>query len=191
MIRIIFILAVFSVFLSACALCGGGASLVNVSTNTVIQNSKLQKIEVVWKFDETISGLIIDKYDKNKNKKFDANEVQEIFTILSKNEKPNFMTVVSVDSSDKQSYKIDKFNAYIQNKCVFFTFDIVLDCPLGAKNKLFYYFLDSTGFLVFVHTPENIKIQNNSGYKIGKNIGFKVIQNTMSVANIVSLEIKK
>jgi hypothetical protein len=101
------------------------------------------------------------------------------------------MTVVGTNLSDRQSYKIDKFNAYIQNKCIFFTFDVVLGYPLKTQNKLFYYFLDSTGFLVFVHSPENIKIANNSGYKVEKNISFKVIQNTMSVANVVSLEIKK
>lgn len=190
--RALLLLLILLNFLHSCALCGGGkASFVNVETNTVIANSKLQKIEALWKFDEMTSASIISLYDKNKNRRFENDELHAMFTILSKAEKPSFMTVVNLDSYDKQIHKINSFNAYIKDKFVFYTFDITLDYPLKDKNTLVYYFLDSTGYLAFFHIPENIKIQNSGGYKVKKDFAFKVLPNIMTVVNTVSIEIKK
>ena len=55
----------------SCALCGSKASFVDASTNTVIEGSTLKKIEVLWKFDETVSNTIVVGFDKNKNGKVD------------------------------------------------------------------------------------------------------------------------
>ncbi len=191
MMRIFLLATLFAISLFSCALCGGSASLVSVSSNTVMTDSTIQKIEISWKFDEQLSKLIIALYDKNKNQKFDVNEINDMFTVLSKSENPKFMLIVGMNNVSNQNFKVEKFNAYIKDKRVVYTFDVILGYPLKNKNKFFYYFTDTAGSLVFVNSPDTIKTTGGNNYAISKDIGFRVAQDTMSVINIVNISINK
>ncbi|MGE4399645.1 MAG: DUF1007 family protein [Campylobacterales bacterium] len=189
--RVFLFLAVFTASLFSCALCGGAASLVSVSTNTVLSGSTIQKLEVSWKFDEQLSKLIIALYDRNKNQKFDTNEIAEMFDVLSKSEKPKFMLVVGVNNVNRPDFRVENFNANIKSGRVIYNFSVMLGYPLGNKNKFFYYFVDTAGSLAFVHSMDTVNITNSIGYKTNKSIGFRVVQDTMSVINLATIDINK
>ncbi len=191
MMRIFLLATLFAISLFSCALCGGSASLVSVSSNTVISDSTIQKIEISWKFDEQLSKLIISLYDKNKNQKFDTNEIADMFAILSRSENPKFMLMIGTNNISKPDFRVEKFNAYIKDKRVVYTFDVILNYPLKNKNKFFYYFVDSAGSLAFANSLDSVKTTGGNNYRISKDIGFRVIQDTMSVINLVTIEINK
>lgn len=176
----------------ACALCGTNkASFINVSTNTVFANNAIERIEVVWKFDEFFSTQLITLYDQNKDAIFDEKETQSMFQLLSDVEKPPFMSVIQINSTDIQTFKVSHFQATIKDKIVSFSFDIELNYPIKDSAKLLFYFFDSSRSLAFLHVAENITYTNTTHFNILKNFGFKVIQNTMSVVNTISYEVKE
>ena len=176
----------------ACALCGTNkASFINVSTHTVFANNAIEKIEVVWKFDEFFSTQLVTLYDKNKDGLFDEQETQAMFQLLRDVEKPSFMSVIHINDADIKTFKVSHFKANINDKIVSFSFDIELNYPIKDSAKLMLYFFDSTQSLAFLHTAENITFENTTHFNILKNFGFKVIPNTMSVVNTISYEVKE
>ncbi|WP_333803638.1 DUF1007 family protein [Sulfurospirillum sp.] len=192
MLKSVFCLSFLVSVASACALCGGSlASLINVSTHTLFTNNAIQKIEVVWKFDETLSAQLISLYDTNKNARFEEEETHAMFDILEKAEKPHFMSIITLNDIPMQAFTVKNFTAEINNKMVQYAFDIELNAPIKDASKLVYYFFDSTRSLAFFHTPENITFDNKTDFTISKSFGFKILQNTMSVVNTISYEIKK
>lgn len=176
----------------ACALCGTNkASFINVSTNTVFANNAIEKIEVVWKFDEFFSTQLVTLYDKNKDGLFDEQETQAMFQLLHDAEKPSFMSVIDLNNTEIKTFNVSKFKAIINDKIVSFAFDIELNYPIKNSAKLLFYFFDSSRSLAFLHVAENITYTNTTHFNILKNFGFKVIQNTMSVVNTISYEVKE
>jgi len=192
MLRLAFYLILLVSSTYACALCGTNkASFINVSTHTVFANNVIEKIEVVWKFDEFFSTQLVTLYDKNKDGLFDEQETQAMFQLLRDVEKPSFMSVIHINDADIKTFKVSHFQANINDKIVSFSFDIELNYPIKDSAKLILYFFDSTQSLAFLHTAENITFENTTHFNILKNFGFKVIPNTMSVVNTISYEVKE
>jgi len=176
----------------ACALCGSNkTSFINVSTHTIFAHNSIEKIEVVWKFDEFFSAQLITLYDKNSDAHFDEQETHAMFQLLRDVEKPAFMSVISINNAEIKAFEVSKFQATINDKIVSFTFDIALNCPIDHSAKLLFYFFDSSRSLAFLHVADSITYTNTTPYTVLKNFGFKVIQNTMSVVNTISYEAKE
>ncbi|WP_263834108.1 DUF1007 family protein [Sulfurospirillum oryzae] len=176
----------------ACALCGSNKiSFINASTNTIFSNNTIEKIEVVWKFEEAFSSQLISLYDQNRDTLFDPQETQTMFQLLSDVEKPPFMSMIQIDGIEIKTFKVSHFQATIKDKIVYFSFDIELNYPMNDSTKLLFYFFDSTRSLAFFHTAENIKYANTTRFDIHNTFGFKVLQNTMSVVNTISYEVQK
>lgn len=175
----------------SCELCGGVSSFANSKITVYIIDDKLEKISVNWTFDSSFSKSLIQAFDKNKNKKFEESEVKEMYLILEKFQKPKFMTSISIDSKELKELNIQNFSARNTNGIVSINFDVIMQYILKDSNVLEIYFLDKQGSLVFLQKLENAKIENLSNFKTKKTNSFKVIRETMSVANILIIEIKK
>lgn len=175
----------------SCDLCRGVSSFANASTTTYLIDDKISKISVSWSFDAAFSSQILKTYDKNKNKQFDESEVKEIYSVLSKFQDPKFMTGILINYKNIKNLNIQNFYCKNINNSVVIGFDIILDYELRDKTIIDIFFIDQQGTLVFLQKPELTKVENFTTYKIKKSNTFKVFQETMSVANVSIIEIKK
>jgi len=185
---IIFILLLSNILLG-CAMCGN-ASFVYTTSDFSITKDSIQKISITWMFDETVSMQLINGYDKNKNHKFDTDEIKDMLYVIAE-QKPSFLTSVSIDGKDKKIQSLQNFKAYIKNKNVYYSFDIVLDSPLKEKSTIELFFVDPSHTLAFIYQDKGVKIENPNNHKVKQEFGFKVLQDMMAVVNELKVEIKK
>lgn len=84
-----------------------------------------EKIVIVWSFDEMTSAMLMDDYDKNKNKKLDPDEIafmeKDHFRTL---EPYSYFTHMSDGKDEFNLKRIIEFTAAFENKKLLYTFAI-------------------------------------------------------------------
>lgn len=97
-----------------------------------------EKIILTWSFDEMTSAMLMDDYDKNKDKKLDANEVafmeKDHFRTL---EPYTYFTHMSDGKDEFDLKRVMDFNATFENKKLIYTFAIPK--PKFKKYELRFY----------------------------------------------------
>ena len=101
------------------------------------KSKKIIEISEIWEFDEMFSELIIEDYDKNKDKIFSKKESVAIkngaFKHLSED---GFYTYIFVDGERYKNYKLKNFSAKLEKGLVVYMFTLSLDKPIDPfKNK--------------------------------------------------------
>ena len=97
-----------------------------------------EKIIITWAFDEMTSAMLMDDYDKNKDKKLDANEVAFMEKDHFKTLEPYSYFMHMSDGKDEFDLKrIIEFTAAFENKKLIYTFAIPK--PKFKKYELRFY----------------------------------------------------
>jgi ABC-type uncharacterized transport system substrate-binding protein len=97
-----------------------------------------EKIVLIWSFDEMSSAMLMDDYDKNKDKKLDANEVAFMEKDHFKTLEPyTYFTHMSDGKDEFDLKRVMEFNAKFENKKLIYTFAIPK--PKFKKYELRFY----------------------------------------------------
>lgn len=165
--RLIFFACCFGTFLSAHP---------HVFIDTKV-NVLADKIVLTWSFDEMSSAMLMEDYDKNKNKKLDPPEVafmeKDHFRTL---EPYSYFTHLS-DGKDEFDLKhVSEFNAAFENKKLIYTFAIPK--PKFKKYELRFYDAEMYVALIvkkeFLTCKEGIKCKIE-GYDADFYYAYKVL----------------
>lgn len=102
------------------------------------ENGKITGIHHEWVFDDFFSNALISDFDKNKNKQFDPDEVQELeknaFVALKEF---GFFTHVRVDGKDVTIETTRDFAPSIKDGKVVYRFTAVLPQPVDPRAAKF------------------------------------------------------
>jgi ABC-type uncharacterized transport system substrate-binding protein len=190
MSKIIFFVLLLTNILFGCAMCGN-ASFVYTNIDLLITQESIEKLSITWMFDDVVSTQLINGYDKNKNHKFDQSELNDMQSVISKQE-PSFLTSISIDGKRKKIRSLENFKAYIKDKSVYYSFEVTLgELIRDKKSVIELYFVDQSHTLAFLYQDKGVNINNPNHYKVKQDFGFKVIQNMMAVVNALTIEVQK
>lgn len=104
--------------------------LTEYSIVAVIQSGKFVELRMTWTFDELYSDLVRETVDRNKNGKFDAEEVLEVARKSIPSMRPNgFYTHLTIGGKTTQAAEIAKFDAKWEDGKASYHFSIALAEP--------------------------------------------------------------
>ena len=147
---------------------------IDAMAKVMCSDSALSGIYIYWDFDDMNSAVLIEDYDKNKNRRFEKGEYNDIevnsFSYCSKSD---YFTVLTWDNHYHPIEKVENFVAkVVAEGRVQYSFFIPLNIPIekvvGKKIKLF--FEDPSMFIAF--TLKKNLIQVNTHEAITGTIGF-------------------
>ncbi|NOR45550.1 MAG: DUF1007 family protein [Candidatus Delongbacteria bacterium] len=132
----------------------------NVELKLNIKQDNTIYIQISWEFDEMSSLMLIEDFDKNRDGKFDINEVikveQDAFEVLKEIDFYAYMAINNTKYPIK-SYK--NFNVSIKNYKVIYQFTILEKKVTEEKiNDFTIYFADSDNYTAFFLKKENIRV---------------------------------
>ena len=132
----------------------------NVELKLNIKKDNAIYIQVSWEFDEMSSIVLIEDFDKNRDGKFDINEIikveKDAFEVLKD---INFYAYMTVNKSKHTIKSYKNFNVSIKNYKVIYEFTILEKKVTEEKIKDFtLFFADSDNYTAFFLKKENIRI---------------------------------
>ncbi|MEA1916342.1 MAG: DUF1007 family protein [Campylobacterota bacterium] len=167
----LFLFLAFNTPLFSCATCQLMIPTAGVSINVDMNDTKLQKLALEWKFSDAYTKELMIQYDKNKNKKLDKEELNTILEAMLKYLKPKEMlTQISYFKEDanatnlKPQYK--NFTLVVKNEHLNFRYDALLNQNIEADSSLSFNFADDEKFFSFaivnmkIHGTQLIYTQN-------------------------------
>ncbi len=97
----------------------------------VFDRGKVAAIRFEWTFDEFYSDVLLDKFDPNKDRKFDEKETREIQAQAFANLKDsNYFTYIRVGGKHVPIREITAFSAAVMKGRVVFRFTVALPSPV-------------------------------------------------------------
>ncbi len=104
---------------------------IDVAATFVFERGKVAAIRFEWTFDEFYSDVLLDKFDPNKDRKFDEKETREIQAQAFANLKDsNYFTYVRIGGRNVPTREITGFSAaYVKGRVVF-RFTVNLPTPV-------------------------------------------------------------
>ncbi len=97
----------------------------------VFDRGKVAAIRFEWTFDEFYSDVLLDKFDPNKDRKFDEKETREIQAQAFANLKDsNYFTYIRVGGKHVPIREITAFSAAYMKGRVVFRFTVALPSPV-------------------------------------------------------------
>lgn len=114
-----------------------------------MKGGKVVAITQHWTFDAIFSGVVIDAFDKNKDKKLSSGEVKEVRKGAFQNLKNfNYFTTARIGRKELTIEKVSHFSAKIKKGKLAYTFTIVLPRPIDPReDKPAFLFLDKTYYV--------------------------------------------
>lgn len=99
---------------------------------------KIAAIKLRWVFDEIFSASIIQQFDKNKDRKFDAEEVKALEKgAFSNLQTFGYFTYVTVDDKPVPTVRVTGFTAAIEKDQLVYEFTVPLDAPVDPLRQGF------------------------------------------------------
>jgi ABC-type uncharacterized transport system substrate-binding protein len=99
----------------------------------IFDDKGLAGFKVQWQFDEMFSSMIVGDYDKNSNRKLEANEVavieQEAFSYISNYD---YFTFVKIDGKPFKVRFVKDFRAELRKNILIYTF--LIPCHVAARS---------------------------------------------------------
>jgi ABC-type uncharacterized transport system substrate-binding protein len=93
-------------------------------------------IEEHWTFDEMFSAMIIEEFDKNKDKKFDVREMASLKNEAFSNlESFEYLTHVRIDGTPFKVKYVKDFRAEIENEKIIYKFSVPCHVTAIKQNK--------------------------------------------------------
>ena len=138
----------------ACATCQFMIPTAEVNLNLIVENKKLNKIEVQWYFSDMYTSELTMQYDKNKNHILDKNELDTVLKIKVDYLSPkNMLTLVKYGNNDKEDIidtTSNNFKVKVIENRLLFTFDMYADIELKEDYVLSFLFEDDESFFSFI-----------------------------------------
>lgn len=95
---------------------------------------KIKAIRLKWTFDELFGAGLVDQFDKNKDKKFDAAELAALQKGAFDNLREyNYFTHVTIDSTDLPTRTVTGFAASVENGRLVYEFTVPLAEPVDPR----------------------------------------------------------
>jgi len=119
------------------------------ATTFVLRQGKIVAIRLEWTFDEIFGDGIIDQFDKNKDKKFDAKELAALEQGAFANLREfDYFTHLSVDDKELPTKSVTGFAARIVKGKLVYSFTVPVDPPVDPlKRRVVLGVYDSTYFV--------------------------------------------
>lgn len=143
-------------------------SFIDNTITYVFNDNKITGIEVNWLFDELYSQTIISDIDKNKNKKFDPDEVKTIQNGYFTNLKNfNYFASIKIGKENLNITSVKNFNASIKKGVVNYSFLIPFDKPVDPlKTPILTSFYDKNYFIhVYFNEKNPVKYKGTKTLK--------------------------
>ena len=137
-----------------------------------IKDGKFVGLRVTWTFDELYSELVRETVDRNKNGKFDTDEIIDVARKSIPTMKPRgFYTYLTVGGKTTQPNSIDDFDAKLEDGKVSYLFSIGL--PDGVSEFTFSAY-DIEYYIDFYPAKAAFRIEGGKGNcQIGKGTEIK------------------
>ena len=151
-----------------------------VEAKTTFQFDKegLASINVHWTFDELFSTMIINDYDKNKNKAFESKEIKAIKDEAFSNLKNHhYFTYVKINQKSFDVSYVTNFHAAIKNDRIIYTFCIPCHVKAGQKNKEISVAYYDESYFIALEFAEKVPVNFQDGSHIEKTYRVKVNKN--------------
>jgi ABC-type nickel/cobalt efflux system permease component RcnA/ABC-type uncharacterized transport system substrate-binding protein len=129
--RIVLLLFLLQSWLFGCLSCSGGAIYVTTQLTLSIHDHRLENIRVHWYLDPVFSQLVLGDFDTNRNKRFDANEVSDVFDNLLSMQEYNFFTDFKLNDRLLTLTTLQNFDVRFDKGLVSYHFDIPTNLLLG------------------------------------------------------------
>ncbi|MCW8837409.1 MAG: DUF1007 family protein, partial [Thiovulaceae bacterium] len=161
-------LILFSYKLFACATCALMVPTAEVTINLNIENKTLKNIDFLWTFSDIYTKEITTQYDKNKNNKLDADELDTILQIKNNYlTKKDMLTNIKLTSADENittiQTKFKNMELSVENENLIYKFTTAdMSFSLQDKSKLSIVFEDNEDFFSFIVT--NLKVSSDNLY---------------------------
>ncbi len=161
--KFLIIFFIFSNSLFACALCQLQTPTAKISIDI---NESYG--DITWEFSKEFTDELMLSYDKDNNKKFNTNELQEIEKSLTDYLIPNnYLTYFSYYDSNEESqpikFKVINSNFKSLNNQLFFNYQININLNINS-DVLSIIFKDEEEFFNFVINDVKVKFKNPQVY---------------------------
>lgn len=139
-----------------------------IDTKTTILTEKglFQGVQNNWKFDEYFSMDIIDLIDLNKNGNIEENEKEYAYdNTFIKLKEFDYYNHISLNGKKITDYKIEDFDAKIENGIIIYDFKLVLNNPIEILkgNRIAISIYDYTYFIdIKIGNKEDIKFTSKA-----------------------------
>ncbi len=154
-------------------------------------------IKMNWDMDEMFSASLIDSFDENRDKKFDANEIkvikQEAFSNL---ENYHYMTYVYLNNQPNKFFPAEDFHASIKNGIVRYTFTLPVEIKADKSEKTLEISVYDDSYFMALNFTDSVKVETSTppAFTHSSSIKHKTVKNiydTDESRNIAQLTIKK
>ena len=139
---------------------------IDYRVNAVIDDAGLKGVYVSWTFDRMFSATIIKEFDKNKDKKLQKDEIQQVYKKSFLNlKRDNYFTVIKLGNKVLPVHDPTEFTAELvkKGKSVSYLFFIPLNIPAEkTERKLRVYFFDPVIYVAFTIMKKDISMNNRS-----------------------------
>lgn len=165
---VLIILIIFSLFITENKTTAHPHVFIEYWTNIVFEKGKLKGIWVNWYFDEFFSAMVIRQNDKNKNKKFEKNEVKIVKKRAFDNLKNfKYFTYLNINRKLKTPKWINTFNAKIRQNRLIYSFFVPLNVKIkSSKQKLRIKYQDPTIYVAFSPHKNPIRVKKTTKVKV-------------------------
>lgn len=173
--RVFLYLIIFFLFIPALYANAHPHVFVFTSVDAVFNEQGLTGFNVYWKFDEMFSHMFIFDFDKNRNRKFEKDELIELENGAFKNLKNfDYFSHIKIENKKFKVQYVKDFNAWIKGNNLFYSFFIPCtvkayerdkDIKVAIYDKSFYcsvfltrnplYFKDADKFLTTYRIDRN------------------------------------
>jgi ABC-type uncharacterized transport system substrate-binding protein len=120
----------------------------------------IASISVSWKFDDFTASYLILDFDINKNKSFEASEIealrQQAFLHL---DEYHYYSYVMLGNTS-QPVVPENFSARMDGKSVYYSFDISVKIPWAQISDCVFYAYDTSYYIYFTSAPGTLNGEN-------------------------------
>ena len=127
---------------------------------------KIGAIRLHWTFDELFGAGIIDQFDKNKDRKFDAAELAALRKGAFDNLREyHYFTHVTIDGKDVPTKRVTGFAAKVANGKLVYEFTVQLDRPVDPRSTRLAIGIYDPSYFVEVETGgrAGVRYEGNGG----------------------------
>lgn len=152
--KFLFLVVFLQSYLLACATCQFMIPTAEVNLNLIVEDKKIEKIEVQWYFSDMYTSELTMQYDKNKNHILDKNELDTILKIKVDYLKPkNMLTLLKYGNNDKENIintTSDNFKVKVIDDRLLFSFEMYAEIEIKEDYVLSFLFEDDESFFSFI-----------------------------------------
>lgn len=141
----------------------------------------LKNIDFIWKFDDITSSYMFEDFDKNQNKKFEKNELEDMKKVTLGNlKKFDYFIYLKIDNKNLK-VKLDNFTVLQEDELIIYKFSVPVNSNLKKNQNIDLTMLDKTNYVAFspeIVDPVKFKFPSNLKYELD----FKKLDSTGDIS---------